>query len=480
MATPYYDDPNSPGYDSGVGQLKRARARSIEDRAVIENPVGPPALVRPPPVNNAVSAGVRVNPSATDLAGEGALRPAAGAFSASNPQPTVDAGGNLTTPAPIARPTPTLAPTNPAARAATEIAAAAPVLATVTPATAANASDLALTRPGAVRAGGSTTAPQATSVNGRPLGYGAEVNGVRVFSDGSGGANAPARTMTDAQVAGLANGNRISVADSGVGGNISGEAAGGLTRPGSAAAGVLAGTPELGSADGLALVRPRAGAVDPAAAARANQATAEANAASDLASIATRDGRSVLGRAARTAAIDANSSFGTPTSRRLAYDATLTGLNAKVGGDLKSAGDLTRATLEDQGATRRAGINADASIAGDLLRNRPTPTQVPLADGTLGLLGPDGVIRPARDAAGKPVRGLQTKDDATTKRTAELEDAMSKTASTLLAGSTLGAAATPEQIGQARLQAAQLHGFPTATGPNGQKIVQINGEWKPL
>jgi hypothetical protein len=70
--------------------------------------------------------------------------------------------------------------------------------------------------------------PGARSDAGNPL-PGKVVNGVRTFSDGSGNPNSPGyvpRTMTQAEISGLANGNRISVADAGAGGGIASEAAG--------------------------------------------------------------------------------------------------------------------------------------------------------------------------------------------------------------------------------------------------------------
>lgn len=367
--------------------------------------------------------------------------------------------GEPSSAAPAARPPAPSAP--PAAPTATPLGrAAAPVaqpLATATPATAANAAEL--THSGTAPGAG------ATSVGGRQLGYGAMVNGVRVFSDGSGGANAPARTMTDEQIAGLATGARLSRADPGVGGGI-----------GTAAAG---GTPELGAFTGRVgeVTRPATGVNY--AAARADNIEAQRMAASDAASIASGDTRSVLGRAARNAQIDANSSFGSPKLRRERLAATMDALNKAALGGIPAQDALGRSAIEDAGQTTRAGITADASIAGDMLR-RPGASQVNLADGTLGLVGADGIVRPALTPSGTPARTLQTKDDSATKRAAEVEDAFSKTATTLLSNSTLGQAATPEQIVAAKVQAAQLHNLRTATGPNGQKLVEIGGEWKPL
>lgn len=71
--------------------------------------------------------------------------------------------------------------------------------------------------------------PTARSDSGRDLGYGRVVNGVRTFSDGSGGPNAVPRTMTQAQIDALGSESRLSRADSGIGGGIVSEAAGGRT-----------------------------------------------------------------------------------------------------------------------------------------------------------------------------------------------------------------------------------------------------------
>jgi len=112
---------------------------------------------------------------------------------------------------------------------------------------------------------------------------------------------------------------------------------------------------------------------------------------------------------------------------------------------------------------------------------RPLPGQIQLADGTLGLMGPDGVVRPAVGSDGNPVKPLTKKEDAAVKRDDDVRAAISKTAGTLLpdiAG--VGKPATAEHISQARLQAAQIHGLQVAKGKAGDLIVNINGEWQPL
>lgn len=75
-------------------------------------------------------------------------------------------------------------------------------------------------------------------------GYGRVVNGVPTYSDGSGNPAAKGyvpRTMTPDDIAGLANGNRISVADPGAGGGIASAAAGGTLNLGDGPTGGRAG-----------------------------------------------------------------------------------------------------------------------------------------------------------------------------------------------------------------------------------------------
>jgi hypothetical protein len=382
--------------------------------------------------------GLAYNRPLSDQVQGGAAGPAVDAFNA-NARAAATAGLNLPSPAAAAAPAGIAAPPT-AVRDP-----AVPVAATATAPAFGNT---------AAGAAGTAVRP-ATSNAGRTLGYGAtDSAGQRSFGNND-------IAAINARAAG---GSR---SDGGIGGGIGSEAAG--------------GTPELGAFSGGVGIAARPIVVDPDASARAGNIEAQRTAASDAASIASRDTRSVSGTAARAAAIDANSSFGTPASRKIAYEAALGNLGGAAAAGIKPQADLGIAGVQEAGATTRAGINAQASIAGDLLRNRPTPAQVPLADGTLGLLGHDGVVRPATGADGKPVKPIQTKDDSAAKRSAEIQDLLAKTTRTYLTNIVQpGQAATPEQLAQARLLAVQTHGLPTATGPNGQKIVNINGEWKPL
>lgn len=414
LADGYYGNPHSPGYNSGIGQIQRTLQRQLEDNAVIANPVGPPARVAAPA--NMGAPGVRMNPTATDLAREGALRPESGPWSAANPQPMLDGTGRLL-PARAMPPASggtrlanfSVDGTEPAARAQ------APTIATVTPQTAANAGELR----GVARSLSNPAAP-VRSDGGRLLGYGQVVNGVRTFSDGSGGPTAPPRTMSDADIANLGKEGRLSRADAGIGGNIASLAfrSGASLGGGTAAGNVLAGTPELGSAAGYALSRtlsaPQVETPSAYGQARADNIEAQRMTASDASSIVTRDTRSALGRAARAADIDARSSFGTKRERAARYAAATSALDAAAGGGLtaqsqlggeqvRSAGALAQESMRQAGDTARANLNAQAEIA-RAFANRPAPTQVPLADGTLGLLGQDGTVRSATDAWGNAVR----------------------------------------------------------------------------
>lgn len=331
------------------------------------------------------------------------------------------------------------------------------------------------TRPSfnAATGGASTTASQATSINGRPLGYGAMVNGVRVFSDGTGGPGAPPATMTKAQIDALANGNRISVADSGIGGNIQSEAFA-AGRPG---AGVLGRTPELGSAAGYAVTRPaqQQGGVF-------HMPSQADQAASDIASALNRDTRTPIGLAMRNADVDADGSARGRRGERQRRNEAVVGALADAAKQsaanqgaaavegMRNRTDLARAAMDNQGELARAQIN------------RPMPSTIDMADGTLGAVGADGVARPIVGADGKPARRMLARDDSATKRSEDLYDKWNAAAADMLKNSVeIGKQATPEQIAAARLAAAQLNGLAVATSADGQnKLVNINGEWVPL
>ncbi len=308
----------------------------------------------------------------------------------------------------------------PAAPAHTQRDPTVPTIATVTPATAAAAGTAAQTQRDPTVPTIATVTPAtaaATSINGRPLGYGKMIDGVRVFSDGSGTGGIP-RTMTNEQISGLA--RSINVADPGAA--IPASMAGVPLRPPAGAVGdraavanMLARTPTLdeGVQRRMAMSRPQyeSGFAN---------ATPQQFARSDLTAFLTRDPRSVIGRAARQLDMDTRpSNFTTRMSRKAsaeARNAVLGELARAVGGEGEIAArgaadarrtasdvainsgrnmtDLQRTQMQEAGANVRSALSRPA-------------VQVPMADGTLGLLQPDGTVRLAMGDDGKPVRPAQ-------------------------------------------------------------------------
>ena len=318
--------------------------------------------------------------------------------------------------------------------------------------------------------------PQATSDSGRPLGYGQKINGVNTFSDGSGGPGAPPATMLPSDMSTLAKGASLSRADAGIGGNIQSEAYG--------------GTPTLGSADGLALTRPAApsGGVFPTMSAQeAANVRAQTSAKYSLSRAANRAPGTPEGDAMR--AIDMNAGRATRSAIGKSMGDQAAGI---AGAGIKTTADDQATAAKDASESMRdASKNASAEAiargnnAAEIEKaalTRPTGTPMDMADGTLGAIGADGVMRPVLDGSKKPVKRAQTKSDEATKRSNEIADGMAKSAATLLANSvTPGQQPTQQQIYQSRIQAAQIHGLQTATGKDGvSKMVNINGEWVPL
>lgn len=229
-----------------------------------------------------------------------------------------------------------------------------------------------------------SAAPGASSVSGRPLGYGQNINGVATFSDGSGTSGIP-RTVSDTQIADL--GKRVNtISDAN------------FVNPGIGTNGV---TPELGS---VPVTRPGSGSAadyDPLADIQAAQNSARSN----VASIINEDPRSALGRAARNARISLADIKGNRTSR---YGTGLSPYQEAIGGLIQGANqestDATQtalAHLRDQGETARTGITANAGIQDALIR-RPQGTPIQTDNGTQ-IVGPDNIARPLLDAKGNPV-----------------------------------------------------------------------------
>lgn len=197
-----------------------------------------------------------------------------------------------------------------------------------------------------------------TLPDGRKLPYGAMVNGVPTFSDGSGGfAGHPAsipRTMTDADIKGL--GDRLN------------------TVPATA---FLQAPPAFNSdntdANVAAILRSRQGGKF--------GITPEMNAAADLAAVTNQDPRSTLGRAAMNAGRRA-AAAPTVLQRKSALD-DLAGLTAAVRANAlattQGQNALATANAEGQNALRRTELSGLYDIAGQRVRNEGDLARTDLA-----------------------------------------------------------------------------------------------------
>lgn len=244
--------------------------------------------------------------------------------------------------------------------------------------------------------------PTATSVGGRDLGYGETVGGVRTFSDGSAGVP---RTMSDAQIAALANGDRVTVVPDGAIANLA---------PGVAYSTLTGGdTPALGT---LRLPRPAAAAsAEPLSEAGEAIGRARRAAVSDLAAVGSEDPRSPLGIAARNLRVRmAYSEPGTTRQTNAgAMERFATGAQQTGAASVDAAARLGLERLVQGGAAaREADSNATRLEEARLTRPRVPPREIALADGTLGLLGEDGTVRRAAGVDGAPVRPAPTRQTA--------------------------------------------------------------------
>lgn len=314
--------------------------------------------------------------------------------------------------------------------------------------------------------------------NGRPIGFGQQIQGpngpIQAFSDANmtpeqrANPNATDNFAKDLGGTGVVPGAGASAAPAAPTG-----------APSAAVTSLLERTPTL-SADN-AIPRPVAaggnGWNDPVY-------QAQHAADSDVAAILNEDPRSVLGNAARNARMNLGD-IKSPRSRsgggaQSPYQQAIADLVQRANNPVTNA-QQTAQTAAVQGAdTDRARIQAQTAATEAAIR-RPEPKPIQLADGTTGLLGPDGVVRPAVDAKGQPIRELQPKSDSTQKREDEVTDSLNKAAGELLKQVVpLGKTATPADVAQSRVLAAQQHGLPTATGKNGERMVKINDKWVPL
>lgn len=172
-----------------------------------------------------------------------------------------------------------------------------------------------------------------TLPGGRKLAYGAMVDGVPTFSDGSGGPGAPPRTMTDADIQNL--GSRLNIVPATV-----------FTR------GVPAFNSDNTEQNVANILASRQGGKF--------GITPEMEADADLAAVANQDARTTLGRAALNASRRANAA---PTTlQRKTALADLTGLNTAVQSN-------AAATINNAAAQDRQNTGAQATLKRQAIAN---------------------------------------------------------------------------------------------------------------
>lgn len=314
-----------------------------------------------------------------------------------------------------------------------------------------------------------------TTVGGRALPYGAMVNGVPTFSDGS-GAGGIQRTMSDATIKGLADRLPIMPAQTSV-----------------LASDVLGRTPAAG--EGYGLVRP----TPPITGSRP---TAQQFADADRNAIALRDPRSMAGIAARNLTMETQ--YGnTPRARAQAAQSlaaldTGTQQGGLQGQQAETA--LAQAGVQGDNALRQTQLQGQNALAAEDLRGRyglqntgleiqraqltRAGHPITMEDGTMGLMDPiTGAVTRSRQADGSPAKALVSKTDAEDKRSNQLVDQLSKSVQEQMKNflpTKDKPALTPQDIQQMRRQAAMAMNLPVATSPQGQQVVNVNGQWMPL
>jgi hypothetical protein len=378
---------------------------------------------------------------------------AGAALTAANPVQVPDVGVPARAPvlsrhgnAAVASTTPPVALAAPAAAVPPQTLLGSPAPATAAPAAA------QLAAPSA-RAGGVT-------VGGRALGYGAMVNGVPTFSDGS---NGIPRTMTDDQIQQL--GSRLSRAD-----------AGALAQP--LASDALGYTPSTEQ-----MVNQRIATLRRNQPITGSRPSAADFAQSEREAIASGDWRSAAGTVAHNLMVDAQTV--SRPQRQLAL-ARLQALQGGVNQDEALAGQQATQAAQFENAQNLENLRGQYGLAEGAQRARLAQLTrqghaVTLADGTLALMDPlTGQITPSRLGSGQAGRALVSKDDAASKRTDALIDQLNKGAQTFAKNwlpSKDQPAPTPEMYQQWRLQSARSMGLPLAHNQAGQYVANINGQW---
>jgi hypothetical protein len=94
--------------------------------------------------------------------------------------------------------------------------------------------------------------------------------------------------------------------------------------------------------------------------------------------------------------------FGTPREAAAAAEHSRAMVNT-TSGARDSAAKLASDAVPQVAQTQRAGIDAAKDITRAQIEQQQAGQHITLADGTLGIVGSDGVVRPATDPRGSPV-----------------------------------------------------------------------------
>lgn len=214
---------------------------------------------------------------------------------------------------------------------------------------------------------------------------------------------------------------------------------------------------------------------------------ARRNANSDMVSIATEDPRSPLGIAARKLRVDAQTSEptkggfrsrGMPSAADQTYQQGIQALLGAAGAAIPQSTQVGDTFQRNAGDIERTGMtNASELAKANLTRPDKTAPQVTMADGTLGLLGSDGVVRKAVGEDGKPINMPQVKEDAEGKRADSILQDIYKSTDEWRKNLPPGSPdLTADQITKARIASAQTRGFAPRQGKDGKWYISIGGQ----
>lgn len=316
-------------------------------------------------------------------------------------------------------------------------------------------------------------------IGGRRLNYGAMVNGVPTFSDGSGGPNGRQgsipRTVSAATMANLAKAPSVGRADAGV-----------LSMPlaSDAMGGATPSSAQMVAQRMSQIRQPITG----------SRPTPEQFAEADRLAIASRDPRSAAGTAARNLSLETEFAR-TPRSRAAAAQALQqlsTGTDAANLQGIQDEAAMARTQVNGANTLANTAMAGQNEQANTRLTNtiRKPGTQFADDKGNLWLSdATTGASTPVTGADGKQLKQAVTRDDSATKRTQAVQDQLSKGVQALLTEyqknqallpADQQAPPPPELIQQWKEQQAAAMSLPIVRDNSGRALANINGQWVSL